>query len=216
MATTPKTPKLIKPSLTFGKLLDADFLTRVKAIEAGMTGNPAYPSPPVSMPVFTAAGDAYSAAIATALDGSKTAIAARHKQRAAVMAMIHLLGPYVQSSCNNDLTTLLSSGFTVATRVTVPPQPLAPPTIVSVNQGATGQLLVTIKPLAKARSYELRYAVLGAGGTPGAYTSTTVATAKQVDPISGLTPGTIYAFQARAFGKLGFSDWGTAVERMVI
>ena len=209
------TTKLLRPSMSFTKLLDAPLLSRFTAIETGMDGNPAYPSPPIEIAVFKTAVGEYSAAIAVALDGSKKDIAARKKQREQVMAMVRLLGPYVQANCKNDMTTLLSSGFLAATTVKNPPAPLPTPTIISVAQGTTGQLLVTIKPLAKARSYDLRYAALGAGGTPGPYTTTTVATAKQVDPVSGLTP-TIYVFQIRAFGKLGFTDWSASVERMAI
>ena len=34
--------------------------------------------------------------------------------------------------------------------------------------------------------------------------------------ISGLTPGVVYAFQARAVTKTGFTDWSDSVTRMCV
>ena len=34
--------------------------------------------------------------------------------------------------------------------------------------------------------------------------------------INNVTKGVNYSFQVRAFGKLGFSDWSSSVERMCI
>ena len=90
------------------------------------------------------------------------------------------------------------------------------PSIVRVNQGNSGQLLVTIQPVATARSYELRYAPVPAAGTTGNWTRIVVASTKPATPINNLTPGGNYTFQVRAFGKLGFSDWSAPVERMSI
>ena len=33
-------------------------------------------------------------------------------------------------------------------------------------------------------------------------------------PFEGLTPGTIYAFQIRALGRLGLTDWSDSVTKM--
>jgi hypothetical protein len=130
--------------------------------------------------------------------------------------ILRLIGHYVEANCKGDMTTFLSSGFEAASRTKTPPQPLPQPTLIRVDQGNTGQLLVNIKPLPKARNYEVRYATVGAGGTPGPWTTVTIASAKQAAPINGLTTGTTYTFQARAFGKLGFSDWSDPINRMCI
>jgi len=153
-------------------------LSRVTAIQTGLYPNPAFPSPPVDAASFTAAVAGYSAAIAAALDGGKTAIAERHKRREVLIAMLRLLGSYVESASNGDMTTFLSSGFVAATPPTPgPPQPLAQPNIVRIDNGTSGQLLVNLKAVAKARHYELRYASVAAGGIPGPWASILVATA---------------------------------------
>lgn len=112
---------------------------------------------------------------------------------------------------------MLSSGFEVASnKLATTPQPLAQPYIVAVKQGTSGQLLVIVKPVRKARSYDLHYAAVGAGGIIGSYTTVTVPTAQQAQAINGLAPGTLYTFQVRGYGKLGYTDWSDSVQRMVI
>ena len=215
---TTKKPKLniIKPQLGFVALTDADLVARATAVQDGLNSNAAYPSPPVDMPGLKAAIDALNAAIAAALDGGKSTTIEKDKRRADVIIMLRLLGHYVEATCKNDLNTFTSSGFVAASTTRTPPQPVTQPLIVSVDQGNTGQLIVTIKRVAKARSYDLRYAPVPAAGALISWITITVASTKPPTAISNLTPGTNYQFQVRAFGKLGFSDWSATVERMCI
>jgi hypothetical protein len=216
---TKKAPKLaiIKPVLTTTGVSDADFVSRLNAIHDGMLNNPAYPAPTVDMAGFKAAIDAYTAAVAAALDGGKAAITARDKRRADVTIMFRLLGHYVEVACKNDMNTFVSSGFVAVPKPQrTAAQPVAVPAVASVDQGATGQLLVTIKAVAKARSYDLRFAPVAAAGAAITWTTMAVATVKPAVQINNLTPGTTYTFQVRAFGKLGFSDWSDSVNRMSI
>src|SRR6266446_4610415 len=81
----------------------------------------------------------------------------------------------------------------------------------------TGELLVILIAVLKARIYEIHYAPVGTGGTlPTTFASITIASAKKPVPVASLTPGTTYVFQVRAFGKLGYTDWSQPVQRMVI
>ena len=205
--------KKIKASLGFARTPDADLVSRLNAIHDAMTGNPAYPSPPVDLATFKAAIDSFTASIAEALDGGKRAITAKNKQREAVIKMVEQLGHYVQGSCNDDIATFTSSGFEAVSNTRTVPQPLPQPGISKVDQGNSGQLRVTIKALPKALSYELRYAALGGGGTPGEWTSAVLPSAKAA-PVNSLTPGTTYTFQTRALGRLGYTDWSDSVNRM--
>jgi hypothetical protein len=205
----------IKPGLNLVQLSEADLLQTLNKVHDGILNNPAYPTPPVDLAAFKTAIDAYTAAVSAAIDGGKKATAARDKARSDVMLMLRLLGHYVEANCKNDMPTFLSSGFSVAApRPKTPPQPVAVPSIVSVDQGNAGELKVTIKPVKKAKSYEIRYAAApAAGGTP-TWTSLQVSGTKPPPAISNLTRGTDYTFQVRAFGKLGFSDWSSPVDKM--
>jgi hypothetical protein len=199
---------IIKPVLGTTRITDTDFVARLNAIHDKMNGNPAYPNPPVDMPGFKTAIDAFSTAIAAALDGGKNAMAARDKARADVTVMFRLLGHYVEVACKDDMNTFVSSGFVAVTPRQKPTaRPVAVPSITAVDQGNTGQLVVTIKPVAKARSYDIHYAPAATAGAAINWTTITVATAKPAPIICNLTPGTTYTFQVRAFGKLGYSDW---------
>jgi len=210
----PKVP-VIKPALGVVGMSDADLLQRLNAVHDGMFNNPAYPSPPVDMPGFRAAIDAYTAAVAAILDGGKAAITLRDKRRTEVTIMFRALGHYVETASKNDMNTFVSSGFVASiSGQRTPPQPVLVPNIVSVDHGNKGQLLVTIQPVAKARNYELRYEPVASAGTPVNWTTIVVANTRPPTPIDNLNPGGTYTFQVRAFGLLGFSDWSSPVEKM--
>src|SRR5579862_927511 len=73
--------------------------------------------------------------------------------------MMRLLGHDVEGECKNDMKTFVSSGFVPITQgVRTPSQPVSMPRIVAIDQGSSGQLVVRIQPVAKARSYDVRYA----------------------------------------------------------
>ena len=127
----PKTKlNIIKPALGVTHVSDTDLLARLNAIHDGLLNNPAFPTPPVDMAGFKAAIDAYTAAVAAALDGGKASIAERNKRRADVVIMMRLLGHYVEVACKGDTKTFISSGFVAApTHPRTPAQPLSAPSI---------------------------------------------------------------------------------------
>ena len=111
----------------------------------------------------------------------------------------------------------VSSGFVAALpAIRIAVQPVSVPYIVAVDQGSSGQLVVTIKAVANARSYELRYGLVSAAGAIVNWTTIMVPNAKPATILNNFTPGGTYTFQVRAYGKLGFSDWSALVERMCI
>jgi hypothetical protein len=182
-------------------MADEEVVSRGMAVATAMTGNPNFPTPPVNLTILKSDIENLSALIAESLDGSKKVIAQKNKQREGVIEMLRLLGRYVEVTSKNDLATFQSSGFQAApTPQASTPQPLPTPTITKVDHGSvTGQLLVRIKGHKKARSYDLRYGAMTNGNPPATWTTLTIATVKAAYPINGLTPGTIYAVQARAF-----------------
>jgi hypothetical protein len=60
--------------------------------------------------------------------------------------------------------------------------------------------------LAHNRPCDVRYALEGAGGVLGPWSTVTTAGPRKVT-ISGLTMAGIYHFQICAFGRLGYTDW---------
>ena len=130
--------------------------------------------------------------------------------------MLRQLGHWVEANCDDDPATLQSSGFqqrAVPVRSN-PPQPLAGPPSFKVESGKIGgQVVVRGKPVPKAVSYMARYAPIGADGKPGTWTEMPATGARSIT-VNGLTPGTNYAFQMRALGRAGYTDWSDSVTRI--
>ena len=167
---------------------DAELLAATDTIVSGMTGNAAYPTPePTLAQVGTAKGD-FSTAMTAANGGGVQQTAAKNAQRVVLTGLLRNLSAYVQTHCNNDLSTLLSSGF-VAQKQRQPAGALPAPDNLRLQRGdVTGQLKARINPVTNARSDQWRSAVstAPADGQDG---GTTTAASKTFE---ALTPGTIY------------------------
>ena len=203
--------KKIKVKLGFHGVSDADVLTAGNTAYNGLLNNAAYPNPPVALPVFRQALDSLSALIVDAEDGGKKSVSALRKQRTAVIKMYGLLGKYVEVTCNDDLATFNTSGFTAASSTRTVPGPLAQAKFSSIDRGPnSGQSVVKVENQTGAIAFDVRYAQEGAGAVLGPWTTMTLTSPKKVT-ISGLTPAGTYQFQVRALGKLGYTDWSTSM-----
>ena len=210
-------PKLIKAALNLHQALPEQVESQGLALLKGLTGNSNFTNLPVDLTVFKADLDVYGVSIADAKDGGKKAIALRDKQGEVVIRTIKQLATYVELNCKDDMHVFLSSGFQPRSSARTSAQPLDQPTILNIGQGPTGQLLAWIQPVRNAKSYELRYGTVGAGGAaPASWSTLTVPKAKPAVPINGLTPGTTYAVQVRAYGQLGYTEYSDSATRMVI
>jgi hypothetical protein len=203
-------PKKIKPIDRFVGVSDADVLARGTSVQTSMTGNANFPNPPVDLAALKAALDTFNALIAQALDGSKKVIAEKNKQREAVIKMLRLIGRYVEVNCKDDMAIFESSGFKPAATTKTATPPLTEK-IRKVGHGAnSGEITVWLKAVAKASSYEFRYAVANAGAAT-AWTTMPLSNVKAPITLKGLTPATTYLFQARALVKDTYTDWSDSV-----
>jgi Fibronectin type III domain len=212
MATS-KLP-IIRASSKYNKLNDNDFRARLNAVLSGTFDNSKFPAPPVDKATFSSGLETYGVLIGDALDGSKKAIAAREKQRTTMAMMMRLLAHYVENTSNGNMDVFMSSGFEPAITTRSAPQPLAQPTIKAIDQGNSGELVVTVAPVNKTRSYEIRYGT--SSSAPSTWALKVVPSVKQPVTFDGLTAGTSYSFQVRAFGKLGYTDFSAPLSRMCI
>ena len=166
---------------------------------------------PVDLATLKTNIESFSALIAESLDGSKKVIAEKNKQRQVVITTLRLLGRYVEGACKNDMAIFQTSGFEPASTTKVVLPPLSEK-IRKIEHGAnSGQIAVWVKAVPDAVSYELRFAAIGNGGTPSAWTNVPVAIVKTPTIVNGLTPGTTYTFQARALAKDGYTDWSDSL-----
>jgi Fibronectin type III domain len=204
----------IKPLESYENLGDNEVVSRGLAVYTGTNGNPHFPNPPVSPTDLKAGLDSYSSLIAESQDGSRKVIAQRKKQRKAVINMLRMLARYVEIASDGDMAVFMTSGFQPASTTKASPAPLAVPDFKKIDHGPnSGEILIQVKKVAKAQIYEVQYAANPAGGVPSAWTKMLVPSTKPVT-VTGLTPGTVYAFQVRAAGKLGYTDWSDSVTLM--
>lgn len=183
-------------------------LKQLNIVHEHVNGNPAFPIPPVDMTTFKSGIDLFNTLVTDAEDGGKKTISAKNKQREAMIKQFTLLGHYVEAAANDDLANFNTSGFVAAPTARTPPQPLPPAFIEWVDHGpTTGEIVVKVKSLPKAIHYDLQYTLAAnAGAQASPWTSLTLPGSKKVT-ISSLTPGGKYAFQVRALGRLGYTDW---------
>ncbi len=210
-------PKLIRAAMSFSRALPEQILAQGYAVLKALTGNVNFSTLPIDLNVLKTSLDAYAISIGEAKDGGRKAILLRNQQGEEIIRMLKALATYVELNCKDDINVFLTSGFQPRSTSRATAQPLDQPTIASVDQGVSGQLLAAIKAVRKAKTYELRYAaVAAAGAAPASWSTLTVPNAKSALSVDGLTPGTVYALQIRAYGTLGYTAWSDSVTRMCI
>lgn len=206
------TVKPIKPLDGFANVSDADVITRATAVQTALTGNANFPSPPVDLSVLKTNIDTFVTLVAQAADGSKKVIADKNKQRATVVEMIRMLARFVEGASKGDMSTFQTSGFQPASSTKTKPQPLSEKIRKIAKGPNSGQVKIWVHPLKDALSYVVRYGPSVNGAVPTAWTEQPVGLVKGAVLLSGLTPLTTYAFQARASMKDSrYTDWSDSV-----
>jgi hypothetical protein len=175
----------------------------------GLTGNAAYPTPPITTPNLTTLNTALRAAITAADAGGKQQTAEKNIAYNAVVAALRKDANYVEIQADNNEATLLSSGFDIISTNRAQ-SPLSQPSLNLSNLGTT-QLLVQMGSILNAKSYQLQTAT----SATGPWTEAGIFTQARRIVLTGLTPGTTYFVRARAIGgSTGYSEWSLPVPLM--
>ena len=208
MSQSNSTPLKIKAKLGFHGVLDSELVNALTVAYNGLLHNPAFPNTPVDLAVFKAGIDTLAALVADAEDGGTKAITAKNKQRVVMIKMYTLLGHYAEGACNDDPAIFSTSGFTPLTNVRTAPKPLTEAKFDWIDRGSnSGEIVVKPENQPGVLTFDVRFALEGAGGVLGAWTVVTIAGPKKTT-ITGLTALGTYHFQIRAFGKVGgHTDW---------
>ena len=178
----------------------------------GLTDNPAYPNPPIDLKTLQAAVDGLNAAVAAQVHGGTAATAEKKNKQEALIKILRKLKHYVEDNCDNDLAVLLSSVFQAAA-ANRDRSPLANPSILGIDRGNSDELLLKVTPIARAKCYEVRSAVAGAGSGQAPWQQAGIFTSSRIT-IANLVPTTTYAFQVRAIGAVGNTEWSDPVSHM--
>jgi len=195
--------KPIKPLENYTGVADGELVARATHIQTNMTGNANFTNPAIDLAVFKTDIDTFSALLAEAQDGSKKIIVEKNKQRDLVVRKLRLLGRFVEFTCENDMAIFKSSGFIPAVATMTPSQGLSQ-NIRRIDHGVnSGQIVLQLKAVPKALSYELHYGAAVNGTAVPSWTTELVTGVRTPVTLNGLTPGTTYVFQVRSLGKPG-------------
>ena len=198
-------------SLEFARQTDAQLDAFTGNVIAKLTGNASYPTPPVTMAALTTAWTEYQTRLANAAHGGAQATAAKNAARETLVGLLRQEANYVEGAGNNDLPTLLASGFGV-TSTNNAQSPLDKPAILRIENEFSTQLLVRLSPIENARAYQVRIAT-----TANSWQDGGIFTQARRVVLQNLVPGTVYNVQARAVGgSTGFSDWSDPVSHMAL
>jgi hypothetical protein len=181
--------KPIKPLENYTGAADGELVARATHIQTNMTGNANFTNPPIDLEVFKTDIDTFSALLAEAQDGSNKIIVEKNRQRDLVMRKLRLLGRYVEFTCQNDMAIFKSSGFIPAVTTRTPSQGLSQ-NIRRIDHGVnSGQIVLQLKAVPKALSYELHYAAAVNGTAAPSWTTELVTGVRTPVTLNGLTPG---------------------------
>jgi hypothetical protein len=184
-------------SLSFFKHSDALFLIDVQRIIDGLTGNTHFTEPTPTLLEINAAKTAFSNAFAGAPAKGHQGTAAKDKTRATLEDLIRKLSKYVELNSQDDVTILLSSGFTLQ-KDPEAHGALEEPNNFKVRNGVTsGTMDLSVDPIPGAYVYYYLWAQLPVAAD--AIWASKVGKASVT--IEGLTPGKEYAFKVCGVGS---------------
>jgi hypothetical protein len=196
-------------SRRFTRLSDESLNFFADSVVVAMTGNPTFPDPLVPLAHLTNLQQTFSSACQAAYFGGTLNTSRKKDCRKELLYLLIGQSGYVQNLCRNNLTGLLSSGFTNASNNRAQSR-LTTPIIRKVMNEGSGKLMLRVKPVANVRTYQTQTQVNGDGWQEAGFSSQ----ARRI-MLEGLTPGTIYKIRVRALGgKTGASNWSDVISHM--
>jgi hypothetical protein len=191
-----------KVSYSFVNLPDAAIGDFTDTIANGLTGNAAFPTPPLTIGLLITQKSAYLVKLAATAQGGTLATSQKNDAWGVLVGSLRQLAAYVQSVANTNLTTLLSSGF-LAVSTNRAQSPLPKPVVLRLENGISGQLVARLQTGSNVRAFEAQIK----NGTGGWLPAGIFMQARRIE-LNSLTPGSTYMVQFRAIGgSTGQSDW---------
>jgi hypothetical protein len=205
---------IIKPAISW-LTTDSDplLINDTTVVVLGLTNNTAIYSAPVpTVPEVQTALDNFTAGVAAAADGGRSATAKKNNLRLILVGLLRQLASYVGVTCQGDMTNLLLSGFPIQKPTRTPIGILPAPQNLVVTHGAlSGSLDAGVTPVFGASTYNWTCTA----NTPGAVPLTGQSTAASYT-FSGLTPGVSYTIACNAVGAAGPGNWSNPASQIAV
>jgi len=201
----------IRVSQHFNTLTDGALSPFTGKVIVGISKAP-FDKAPVSSADLQALLTTYDDALKASVKGGPLATAIKDAAREALIEALGKDALHVQIMSNNDLPTLLSSGYEAASSNRAQ-NTLGQTQVIAVENGQTGELRVRVRPVKNAKSFEGRIkAATGSEFGP----SITFASSRRII-FKGLTAGVNYVMQVCAIGgSTGRGDWSDPSSRMAM
>ncbi len=144
-----KTPKIV---LGFTRFTDADFDTLARHIDDSLDSNPNFPVLNPDGAIRSAAVIAYTQSLAVAEGLGRVNVAEKKANRKLLEGILKQTGLDVMNIANGNEATLATSGFPFVKPADS--KPMGNPGNVTISNGTTsGELVVFVKAVEKAKSY---------------------------------------------------------------
>jgi hypothetical protein len=205
---------IIKPAISWLTTdSDALLINDTTVVLLGLTNNTAiYPAPLPTVADTQTALDNFSAGVAAAADGGRSATAKKNNLRLILVGMMRQLASYVGVTCQGNMTNLLLSGFPIQKPTRTPIGIVPAPQSLTVTHGAlSGSLDAGVSPVFGASTYNWTCTAATAGAIPLTGQSTAASYT-----FSGLTPGVSYTIACNAVGAAGPSNWSNPVSLIAV
>ena len=190
-------------------------IARGRQIVTAMTNNTSFSNPHPPLTEVTAAVDELEKAFGS-VQAAKSEVTTRVvTQDSAEMKMdqaLTQLAAYVESVAGRDDAIIASAGMETKASRSAPTAPTVPQGLSATAGEHEGQIELTWKPVANARSYSIESSTDPA--TPGSWTHAGIATSSNKS-IANLTSGKRYWFRVAAVGAVGQSGWSEHATKVV-
>ena len=213
--------KLVRVSFAYKYLPVTAVVAVLGWIITCMTGNAAFPKPPIPLvpPVppdptqpldLTTRMNNLDAAAKNAVGGGVIQTALKNAALEAAFEGLDANGLYVQTMARTSLPVFLTSGYQ-AMSTNRAQSPLDPPSITGIDNDTSTQLDVHLSPVANALGYEVQQMIANV------WTTVKFSPQARTVTLTGLTTGTVVQVRARALGgSTGQSDWSMPGSSIVV
>jgi hypothetical protein len=199
-----------KVRINFATYNDPNFSSKAQLILASMNGNAAFPAPVPALSVVADAASNYLTALNAAATGSRSDIADKDIKRAELTALLRILAGYINFAAGGDRSILLTTGYDVS-KIPVPVIITKPTGIKIINGGNSGELIVSVKAVKGARSYQYEYTT-DASMVDGSWIA--IARSTRKNTFRNLEKGKTYYCRVAAVGRKGQVIYSDIVSRV--